>query len=63
MVDQGKVVLHLLSSNSLTLTKVLHVPNVLKILVSSSVLIGHGFKFVFEANKFVVTKNEIFIGK
>ena len=51
VVGQGKAILHLFSVKSLTLTEVLHVPDVQKNLVSGLVLINNGFKLVFEYQK------------
>ena len=55
VIGQGKVIFQLSSGKSLTLTEVLHVPEVRKNLVFGSVLSKNGFELVFEANKFVVT--------
>ena len=63
IIGPEKVVLQLSSNESLTLTKVLHVPKVRKNLVSGSILSKKGFKLVFEANEFVITKNGVFVGK
>ncbi|GJY29335.1 zinc finger, CCHC-type containing protein [Tanacetum coccineum] len=41
---------------------VLHVPNIRKNLVSSSVLNNYGYKQVIESNKFVLSKHGVFIG-
>ncbi|GKA71746.1 zinc finger, CCHC-type containing protein [Tanacetum coccineum] len=49
----GKIVL---------LFNVLHVPNIKKNLVSSSVLNNYGYKHVIESNKFVLSKHGVFIG-
>ena len=32
-------------------------------LISTSLLVQHGFKLIFESNKVVITKNKSFIGK
>ncbi|KAL6334035.1 hypothetical protein AAG906_000090 [Vitis piasezkii] len=47
----------------LTLNDVLHVPDIRKNLVSGSLLSKNGFKLVFVSDKFVLTKNEMFVGK
>ena len=41
----------------------LYVPEIRKNLVSSSLLNKHGFRMVFEANKVVVSKSRMFVGK
>ncbi|GKF56183.1 zinc finger, CCHC-type containing protein [Tanacetum coccineum] len=41
---------------------VLHVPNIRKNLVSSSVLINYGYKQVIESNKSVLSKHGVFVG-
>ncbi|KAI5323956.1 hypothetical protein L3X38_033029 [Prunus dulcis] len=47
----------------LTLNQVLHMPNTWKNLVFGALLSKNGFKLVFEANKFVFTKNGMYVGK
>ncbi|XP_075655079.1 uncharacterized protein LOC142625279 [Castanea sativa] len=47
----------------LILNDVLHVPDIRKNLVSCSLLIKNGFKLVIESDKFVLTKNGIYVGK
>ena len=46
----------------LTLTNVLYVPEIQKNLVSGSLLNNHGFRLVFESNKFVLSKSGIYVG-
>ena len=46
-----------------SLTNVFHVPEVRKNLVSGSFLNKHGFKLVFESDKFILSKGGIFVGK
>ena len=41
----------------------LHVPDIRKNLVSCSLLSKNGFKLVFESDKFVLTKNGMYVGK
>ncbi|GJX02653.1 zinc finger, CCHC-type containing protein [Tanacetum coccineum] len=53
MFSYGKIVL---------LFNVLHVPNIRKNLVSSSILNNSGYKQVTESNKFVLSKHGVFIG-
>jgi len=56
---KGKVVLKLTSGKELTLNDVLHVPEIRKNLISGSLLSKHGFKLIFEADKFVLSKNGV----
>ncbi|KAK9944760.1 hypothetical protein M0R45_010310 [Rubus argutus] len=60
---QGKVILKMTSGKEITLKDVLHVPDIRKNLVSGSLLSKNGFKLVFEADKFVLTKNGMYVGK
>ena len=60
---QGKVVLKMTSGKELTLTNVLYVPEIRKNLVSGSLLNSHGFRLVFESDKFVLSKSEMYVGK
>ncbi|GJU32968.1 zinc finger, CCHC-type containing protein [Tanacetum coccineum] len=46
----------------ISLLNVLHVPNIRKNLVSSSVLNNCGYKQVIESNKFILSKHSVFIG-
>nr|GEV31763.1 zinc finger, CCHC-type [Tanacetum cinerariifolium] len=50
------------SGKIVSLFNVLHVPNIRKNLVSSSVLNNCGYKQVIESNKFVLSKHGVFIG-
>ena len=59
----GKVILKMTSSKELTLDEVLHVPDIRKILVFGSLLSRNCFKLEFVFDKFVLTKNEVFVGK
>ena len=59
----GKIVLKLTSGKELTLNDVLHVPEIRKNLISRSLLSKHGFKLTFVADKFVLYKNGVYIGK
>ena len=63
VVGIGKVVLKITSRKELVLIYVLHVPDICKNLISSSMLSENGFKLVFESNKFVFMKNEMYVGK
>ena len=60
---QGKIVLKMTSGKELTLNNVLHVPDIRKNLVSGSLLSKNGFRLVFESDKFVLTKNGMYVGK
>ena len=60
---QGKVVLKMTSRKELTLTNVLYVPKIRKNLVSGSLLNNHGFRLVFELNKFVLSKSIMYVGQ
>ena len=51
------------SGKNLTLNNVLYVPKICKNIVSGSLLNKHGFRMVFEANKVVVSKSGMFVGK
>ena len=59
---QGKVILKMTSRKNLTLNNVLYVPEILKNLISDSLLNKYGFMMVFEANKVVVSKSGMFVG-
>ncbi|CAA0819637.1 Unknown protein, partial [Striga hermonthica] len=59
----GIVVLKLTSGKELKLKDVLHVPDIRKNLVSGSLLVEHGFKLVFEAKKFILSKYGKFLGR
>ena len=57
------MILKMTSGKNLTLNNVLYVPEIRKNLVSGSLLNKHGFRMVFEADKVVVSKSGIFVGK
>lgn len=63
IVGLGKVVLKMTSGKELTLIDVLHVPDIRKNLVSGSALVKAGFRLVFHSSKFVLSKNDMFVGK
>uniref|UniRef100_A0A7N2LHK6 Retrovirus-related Pol polyprotein from transposon TNT 1-94-like beta-barrel domain-containing protein n=1 Tax=Quercus lobata TaxID=97700 RepID=A0A7N2LHK6_QUELO len=63
VVGKGKVILKMTSGKKLTLNEVLHVLDIRKNLVSCSLLSKNGFKLVFESDKFVLTKNGVYVGK
>nr|XP_009613533.1 uncharacterized protein LOC104106651 [Nicotiana tomentosiformis] len=56
----GKIALKMTSGKIVTLNDVLHVHEMQKNLVSTSLLVKNGFKCVFVSDKVVVSKNEIF---
>ncbi|GJU44242.1 zinc finger, CCHC-type containing protein [Tanacetum coccineum] len=58
----GSVDLKFSSRKIVLLFNILHVPNIRKNLVSSSVLNNCGYKQVIESNKFVLSKHGVFIG-
>ena len=58
-----KIALKMTSGKTVTLINVLHVPDVCKNLVSGSLLSKNGFKLVFVSDKFVLSKNEMYVGK
>ena len=60
---QGKVISKMTSGKNLTLNNVLYVLEIGKNLVSGSLLNKHGFRMVFEADKVVVSKSRMFVGK
>ena len=47
----------------LTLTYVLYITKIRKNLVSGSLLNSHGFRMVFELDKFILSKSGIYVGK
>ena len=59
----GKVILKMTSDKELTLNKVLHMLEIHKNLVFGPLLSKNGFKLVFLSDKFILTKNEIFVGR
>ena len=60
---KGTVVLKMTSEKELTLTEVLHVPEIRKNLILGSVLVKKGFKLAFEADKVVLTKSGMYVGR
>ncbi|KAJ9543763.1 hypothetical protein OSB04_023470 [Centaurea solstitialis] len=59
----GEVVLRMTSGKELKLKDVLFVPELRKNLVSGWLLNKVGFKLVFESDKFVLSKNGMYVGK
>lgn len=63
VVGKGTVKLKFTFGKIVTLMDVLHVPDIQKNLVSGTLLSKHGFKIVFEADKFILSKNSMFFLK
>lgn len=63
VVGKGKVEMKLTSGKTLALNDVYHVPDICKNLISETILLGKGFKFVAESNKVVISKGGDFVGK
>ena len=59
---KGKVILKWTSEKELTLNDILHVPDIHKNLISGLILSKKRFKMVFESDKFVLTKNGMYVG-
>ena len=57
------MVLKMTSGKELTLTNVLYVPKIRKNLVSGSLLNSHGFRLVFESDKFILSKSKMYFRK
>ncbi|GJS25555.1 zinc finger, CCHC-type containing protein [Tanacetum coccineum] len=62
MHGRGCVDLRFSSGKIVSLFNVLHIPNIRKNLVSSSILNNYGYKQVTESTKFVLSKHGVFIG-
>ncbi|GJW22064.1 retrovirus-related pol polyprotein from transposon TNT 1-94 [Tanacetum coccineum] len=60
---EGDVVLKMTSEKELKLTNVLYVPEIRKNLVSGWLLNKFGFRLVFESDKFVLSKNQMYVGR
>ena len=63
VVGIGEVLLKFTSGREVTLKDVFHVPNIRKNLVSGFLLNKAGFKQVFEADQYVLSKKGMFVGK
>lgn len=63
VVGKGNVILKMTSGKKLTLNDVLHVPDIRKNLVSCLLLSKKCFKLVIESDKFVLTKNGMYVEK
>lgn len=59
----GKIVLKMTLGREMTLNDVLYVLEIRKNLVSGWLLNKHGFRLVFESDKFVLTKRGVYVGK
>ncbi|XP_019231628.1 PREDICTED: uncharacterized protein LOC109212431 [Nicotiana attenuata] len=59
----GKIALKMTSGKIVTLNDFLHIPEMRKNLVSTSLLVKNGFKCVFVSDKVVVSKSEMYVGK
>ncbi|GJT14034.1 retrovirus-related pol polyprotein from transposon TNT 1-94 [Tanacetum coccineum] len=60
---EGDVILKMTSEKELKLTNVLYVSEIRKNLVSGWLLNKFGFRLVFESDKFVLSKNQMYVGK
>ncbi|GJV51809.1 pol polyprotein [Tanacetum coccineum] len=60
---EGDVILKMTFEKELKLTNVLYVPEIRKNLVSCLLLNKFGFCLVFESDKFVLSKNQMYVGK
>ncbi|KAH7844842.1 hypothetical protein Vadar_032277 [Vaccinium darrowii] len=63
IAGEGTVVLKMTSRKTLTLNKVLFVPDIRKNLISGSLLSKHGFRMVFESDRVILTKAGSYVGK
>ncbi|GJT78342.1 pol polyprotein [Tanacetum coccineum] len=60
---EGDVILKMTSEKELKLTNVLYVLEIRKNLVSGWLLNKFGFRLVFKSDKFVLSKNQMYVGK
>lgn len=63
MAGKGTIELKFTFVKIVTLFDVFHAPKIRKNLVYGGLLSKHGFKLVFESDKFVLTKNGMSVGK
>ena len=63
VLGKGNVEIHFTSNKKITLTNVLHVPDIKKNLVSASILCKSGVKSALEADSLILSKNGTFVGK
>ena len=61
VIGKGKVLIKLTSRKVLSLSDVLHVPDIRLNLVSISLLGKIGVRILFDSNKIVLTKNDAFV--
>ncbi|XP_070029692.1 uncharacterized protein [Nicotiana sylvestris] len=59
----GKIALKMTSEKIVTLNQVLHVSEIRKNFVSTSLLVKNGFKCIFVSNSVVLSKNDVYVGK
>ncbi|GJX45722.1 retrovirus-related pol polyprotein from transposon TNT 1-94 [Tanacetum coccineum] len=60
---EGDIILKMTSDKGLKLTNVLYVPEIHKNLMSGWLLNKFCFRLVFESDKFVLSKNQMYVGK
>nr|GFA70612.1 putative disease resistance protein At3g14460 [Tanacetum cinerariifolium] len=60
---EGEVILKIKSKKELKLTNILYVLEICKNLVSGWLLNKFGFRLFFESDKFILSKNQIYVGK
>ena len=63
VAGKGNVELKFTSGKIVTLLEVYHAPEIRKNLVSGGLLSKHGYKLVFESDKFILSKKGVFVGK
>ena len=63
VIGKGKVLLKLTFGKMLALCDVLHVPDIRWNLVLVSLLGKAGVRILFDSEKIVLTKNDVFVGK
>ena len=61
--EKWKIILKWTSRKKLTLNDVLRVPNIHKNLIYGSILSKKDVRMVFESDKFVLTKDGVYVGK
>lgn len=61
MLGQGKVDLSITLGKNFSLNNVLYTPGIQRNLLSASFLVKHGFKIIFESDKFNLLKNRMYI--
>ena len=63
VMGKGKVLLKLTSGKTLSLNNVLYVPSLRRNLVSGALLDKVGLNLVFEADKIIISRGGVFVGK